>query len=753
MKPKLIFLISLLTVLAVVSFSDAALRQKVKVKLRIISQSIGDAQLKDNAISNLRVIADDLITGSKIKNETIKNEDIATDANIDRSKLNIPDYPTNGEKNKLGEIVDTSDSNIAIGNKNISQIHDQNTDTSTNSNTFTIGQTGNDVTLLFGTSAKSLTYDKTSENFKLSKPLSLETNKITNIATPTNDTDATNKAYVDNQLSVNINNLKWKDPVNSHSDLPTCNSSSDGHSRLVKDENWIYRCDNSDNTWHKVANVATVNHNDLQNRDVSSSHPSTAISFTPTTQIAATNTQTAITELSNETVHTDPSSSQTITYQAPTVQTILKMASSQSASPFKILNNSDNSIFSVNTSGIIETASVNSASIVDGTITGTDLKSDISITTTGSITASSVSASTLTSTALTGTPPLAVTSTTKVANLNVDLLDNMNTSATGGNSVIPVTDGSGNFSLGAGNITTTGNVNATTATVTTVNATNASATTTTTTNLNFADSTTQTTAAINTTFRHGDGRVNDYYCQQKSVSSSGQVGDWTNINNSNVCGFNKRCDGSGNCVTSDFICGTSQVMDAENNTYDTVLIGNQCWMKQNLKLGTMLASGSTSPIPNNGTIEKWCYANDPNNCTAYGGLYSWSEAMNDSIIEGAQGICPASWHIPTDAQQYELENYLKDTPTTSCVSTRTGWDCSSAGTKLQSGGSSNFTGLLAGDRGTDGTFSGLGSDASFWSSSQSGTSAWNRYLNSSYATVFRNLSSEAYGFSVRCLKN
>ncbi len=732
-KPKTTFLISLLTVLAVTSFSNASLRKAVKQKIRIVTQSIGDAQLKDGAIANLRVIADDLITGDKIKNGTIKNEDIASDASIDRSKLNIPDYPTNTEKNKLGELVDNNDSNIALGNKNISQIHDQNTDSGTNQNTFTIGQTGSDINLLFGSSARSLTYDKGSENFKLSKPLSLETNKITNIATPTSDTDAANKAYVDNQLSTNINNLKWKDPVTSHSDLPDCNSGSDGQSRLVKDENWIYRCDNSDNTWHKVANVATVNHNDLQNRDAASSHPATAISFTPTTQIASTNTQTAISELTNETIHTDPASSQTVAYQAPTVVTILKMASSQSASPLKITNNSDNSVFSVNTSGIIETASVNSASIADGTITGSDLKSDISISTTGSIAASSVSASTLTSTVATGTSPLTVASTTKVTNLNADKLDDKETSATGGNSIIPVTDGSGNFSLGSGNITTTGNVGATT-----VNATNISAT--------------LVNASNFTNFRNGDGRVGDYYCQQKTVSSSGQVGDWTNINNSQTCGFNKRCDGSGNCVVSDFVCGVSQVLDAENNVYDTVLIGNQCWMKQNLKLGTMLASGSTMPT-NNGTVEKWCYSNDTNNCNTYGGLYQWDEAMAYSTTPGAQGICPTSWHIPTDAQQYELENYLKDTGQT-CDANRSGtWDCSTAGTKLKSGGTSNFTGLLAGYRNTDGSFALLGTNAYFWSSSPSGTSAWHRDLNSSNATVYRTLNSKAYGFSVRCLKD
>ena len=361
MKTKLIitFVVGITLGAFLLSDAFAGKIKKIKVKkLTLAVQSIGETHLKNNAVGNLRIILDDLITGDKIKNETLKNEDIATDANIDRSKLNIPDYPTNGEKNKLGELVNESDNSITLGNKNISQIHDQNTDTGTSQNTFTLGQTGNDINLLFGSSARSLAYDKDDDNFKLSKPLSLETNKITNIATPTNDTDASNKQYVDNQLSTNINALKWKDPVDAFADLPACNNDSDGHSRLVMTENWIYRCDDSDDTWHKVANVGTVNHSVLQNRDASDSHPASAVTFTPTTQISGTTTQTAIGELSNETLHTDPSATQTITYQGATVGTILKMASSQSTSPFKITNNSDNSVFSVNPSGLIETSSV-----------------------------------------------------------------------------------------------------------------------------------------------------------------------------------------------------------------------------------------------------------------------------------------------------------------------------------------------------------------------------------------------------------
>lgn len=61
----------------------------------------------------------------------------------------------------------------------------------------------------------------------------------------------------------------------------------------------------------------------------------------------------------------------------------------------------------------------------------------------------------------------------------------------------------------------------------------------------------------------------------------------------------------------------------------------------------------------------------------------------------------------------------------------------------------NFTGY----RDTDGSFYALGANAYFWSSSQSGTSAWYRYLLSGCATVIRVLGSKANGFSVRCLND
>jgi uncharacterized protein (TIGR02145 family) len=86
-------------------------------------------------------------------------------------------------------------------------------------------------------------------------------------------------------------------------------------------------------------------------------------------------------------------------------------------------------------------------------------------------------------------------------------------------------------------------------------------------------------------------------------------------------------------------------------TYNTIQIGYQCWLRENLDVGTMM--NGTRPS-NNNKIEKYCYENKEKNCNMYGGLYTWQEAMQYSTIAGAQGICPTGWHIPTLAEYIKL---------------------------------------------------------------------------------------------------
>jgi uncharacterized protein (TIGR02145 family) len=103
-----------------------------------------------------------------------------------------------------------------------------------------------------------------------------------------------------------------------------------------------------------------------------------------------------------------------------------------------------------------------------------------------------------------------------------------------------------------------------------------------------------------------------------------------------------------------FVNMDSAVINYGGQNYHEVYIGEQIWLKENLNIGTMINSGTAQT--SNGIIEKYCYQEDTANCTIYGGLYQWDEAMAYSTIEGSQGICPTGWHIPTDAEFTTLKN-------------------------------------------------------------------------------------------------
>ena len=111
-----------------------------------------------------------------------------------------------------------------------------------------------------------------------------------------------------------------------------------------------------------------------------------------------------------------------------------------------------------------------------------------------------------------------------------------------------------------------------------------------------------------------------------------------------------------------FTCGTSTLTDIDGNTYNTVLIGNQCWMKENLRTtkyanNNPIAQGSETST----TTAYWYYPNDDaSNVSIYGLLYNWPAVMNGSassnaIPSGVQGICPNGWHVPSDREFQEME--------------------------------------------------------------------------------------------------
>jgi uncharacterized protein (TIGR02145 family) len=195
----------------------------------------------------------------------------------------------------------------------------------------------------------------------------------------------------------------------------------------------------------------------------------------------------------------------------------------------------------------------------------------------------------------------------------------------------------------------------------------------------------------------------------------------------------------------------------EGQTYNTLLIGDQCWFKENLNVGTML-TGSQFPS-DNGVKEKYCYDDNTNNCMTYGGLYDWDEMMLYTTQQGTQGICPTGWHIPSDTELCTLTQFID--PTVNC--NESGWSGNDVGTKMKSttgwnsgGNGTNSSGFNAQPGG--GILAGgamyLGYYAYFWSSTESTMDhSLNRGLSYINTNVYRFGFYKYFGLSVRCVKD
>jgi uncharacterized protein (TIGR02145 family) len=114
------------------------------------------------------------------------------------------------------------------------------------------------------------------------------------------------------------------------------------------------------------------------------------------------------------------------------------------------------------------------------------------------------------------------------------------------------------------------------------------------------------------------------------------------------------------------------VNDADGNHYNTVIIGNQEWMSENLK-STKYCNGDVLPINNNNSTGTWgnltvgawnISPNYPNN----GKFYNWYAAADN------RNICPCNWHVPSDSEWTTLENYL--------IANGFNYDGSSSGNKI-----------------------------------------------------------------------
>ena len=199
--------------------------------------------------------------------------------------------------------------------------------------------------------------------------------------------------------------------------------------------------------------------------------------------------------------------------------------------------------------------------------------------------------------------------------------------------------------------------------------------------------------------------------------------------------------------------GMPTVMDYDGNIYNTVRIGDQCWMKENLKVGNY---SNGIPIPNITVHATWgslstgsmCWFNNDSASYAntYGALYNWY------AVDNPNGLCPTGWHVPTDSDFIILTDYLGGYKVAGGhLKAQSFWYSPNTGATNLSG----FTGLPGGERDTPwGSFASVGNYGNLWSSSEySATFVWFQILDYKSSNFFRIYAHKSFGFSVLCIKD
>ncbi len=233
------------------------------------------------------------------------------------------------------------------------------------------------------------------------------------------------------------------------------------------------------------------------------------------------------------------------------------------------------------------------------------------------------------------------------------------------------------------------------------------------------------------------------------------------------------------------------VTDYNGNTYQTVIIGSQEWMAENLKT-TRYSNGQSIPLITNNTTWKnlsdsykaCCYYNNSSSSN-YGVLYTWAAAMkgtssSSSNPSAVQGVCPTGWHLPSSSEWTELNDYLANDVGGKLKETGVAhWDATNSTVTNETG----FTALPGGGRNGnvktltctippqtshnhnvgcysyiyDGSFVSEGSSGIWWTSTQNATTTTKAntcYLrDSSNNLLFTSNYYKSRGFSIRCVKN
>ena len=273
-------------------------------------------------------------------------------------------------------------------------------------------------------------------------------------------------------------------------------------------------------------------------------------------------------------------------------------------------------------------------------------------------------------------------------------------------------------------------------------------------------------------FTPGEGFVhmNDYaffWTATIAFDDNVETAYWNDIDNnganigfrSKENGFSVRCIKTG----SKYNATANTLTDfRDNKVYETVEIGDQVWMAENLNY---VYPGKTADEDSS----SFCFNNVGDNCGEYGRLYMWSAAMDSaglvsgnvangcgygttcSASEKHRGVCPAGWHLPSEEEFGALISAVGGAP--AGLKTTSGWYNGGDGTN-----SSGFSAKPSSYRGSNGYYGMAASDACFWSSTERGDGArtFDVYLSYDSGSGLGTGGAgedKRYSCAVRCVKD
>ena len=199
---------------------------------------------------------------------------------------------------------------------------------------------------------------------------------------------------------------------------------------------------------------------------------------------------------------------------------------------------------------------------------------------------------------------------------------------------------------------------------------------------------------------------------------------------------------------------TTQIVDIDGNIYHSIIIGNQEWMVENLKVtrlnnGTDLKLISSDNIWKNTKTPAYCwYSNIVNVDSNDGLLYNFYAVNTDKLA-------PKGWHIPSDKEWTELEIFIGMTPQDA---DQDGWRGDVTTLKaidkwyINGDDSYGFNALPSGGR--NGYLGDFIWGAFWWTSSKfNEENIWLRQIGGEDNKMWRGYVTPSSGFSVRCIKN